>query len=138
MKGRARPALGLVLLALAAGWLALAPPAAAKKLTTWTVDMTPAPPFRFEPANLTIAEGDTVTWVHRGTGAPHTTTSGVKGAPNAGQLWDSGRLTSGTFSRTFTEEGTYPYFCAVGLHAESGMVGTITVVDKLKKAKKPK
>jgi plastocyanin len=74
----------------------------------------------FEPANITVEPGTTVTWVQSGNN-PHTTTS-------YDGLWDSGMLEGGsgaTFSFTFEETGTFDYFCIP--HEEMGMVGTVTV-----------
>ena len=74
----------------------------------------------FDPANITVEPGTTVTWVQSGNN-PHTTTS-------YDGLWDSGLLPGGsgrTFSFTFEEPGTYDYFCIP--HEDLGMVGTVTV-----------
>ena len=71
----------------------------------------------FKPKNLTIHSGDTVRWVNHGN-EPHSATS------NTG-LWDSGVLQKDqTFSLSFTDMGTFPYFCTV--HGQA-MSGTITV-----------
>ena len=54
---------------------------------------------------------------------PHTSSSGVPGA--ATDVWDSGRLGSGDpFTFTFSEEGTFPYFCK--FHPDR-MRATVTV-----------
>src|SRR5919109_2815028 len=74
----------------------------------------------FDPANITVEPGTTVTWVQSGNN-PHTTTS-------YDGLWDSGLLPGGsgeTFSFTFEEPGTYDYFCIP--HENLGMVGSVTV-----------
>jgi plastocyanin len=74
----------------------------------------------FEPANITVEPGTTVTWVQSGNN-PHTTTS-------YDGLWDSGMIeggSGGTFSFTFEEPGTFDYFCIP--HEELGMVGSVTV-----------
>ena len=74
----------------------------------------------FDPANITIEPGTTVTWVQSGNRA-HTTTS-------YDDLWDSGFIAGGsgeTFSFTFDEPGTYDYFCIP--HEALGMVGSVTV-----------
>src|SRR3712207_9318172 len=73
----------------------------------------------FDPANITVEPGTTVTWVQGGNN-PHATTS------YAG-LWDSGMTeggSGGTFSFTFEEPGTYDYFCVP--HESLGMIGTVT------------
>lgn len=77
----------------------------------------------FEPANITVEPGTTVTWVQNGNN-PHTTTS-------YDGLWDSGMIeggSGGTFSFTFDEPGTYDYFCIP--HEGQGMVGSVTVTGE--------
>ena len=77
---------------------------------------------RFEPANLTVPLGTTVTWSWVGgfhdvtpTGNPVFTPSGAPvPSPNA-------------YSHTFSSPGTYLYFCSVHGSANSGMRGTIVV-----------
>ncbi|HEY82689.1 MAG TPA: cupredoxin family copper-binding protein [Dehalococcoidia bacterium] len=72
--------------------------------------------FAFKPATITIAAGATITWVNKDS-ATHTVTA------RDGQF-DSGRLSQGdTFSYTFTQRGTYQYYCTI--HPK--MTGTITV-----------
>lgn len=83
--------------------------------------------FFFSPSDITINAGDTVRWTNP-TGTLHTTTSGPGCTHNTtGVVWDSGTLSRGdTFSFTFDQPGTYPYFCI--FHCISfGMMGTITV-----------
>ncbi|MCX5645211.1 MAG: TIGR03118 family protein [Phycisphaerae bacterium] len=82
--------------------------------------------FGFEPADVTVKVGDTVTWTNTGSFA-HTTTSGTTtgGVRHPDGLWDSGSLFSGqTFSHTFTKAGVFPYYCTPHY---SMMVGTVTV-----------
>ncbi|MFO0753949.1 MAG: S-layer homology domain-containing protein [Thermodesulfovibrionales bacterium] len=78
--------------------------------------------FSFSPQSITVSVGDTVRWTNnQGT---HTATSGTNCSPDG--TWDSGILAqSQSFSRTFTEAGTFPYFCS--LHCGSGMTGTVVV-----------
>jgi plastocyanin len=72
--------------------------------------------FAFEPADLTVAVGDTVTWTN--TGAATHTVKWQDGEP------ESERLESGeTYERTFDTAGSFPYVC--GIHSQ--MTGTITV-----------
>jgi plastocyanin len=76
----------------------------------------------FDPANMTVEPGTTVTWVQSGNN-PHTTTS-------YDGLWDSGMIeggSGGTFSFTFEEPGTFEYFCIP--HESLGMIGSVTVTD---------
>jgi plastocyanin len=89
--------------------------------TTETVIVGPG--MTFTPAELTVREGDTVTWEFRDL---HTTTSDSTTGP---EVWDSGSRFSGTFSHTFTTAGNYPYYCA--LHSVPGgtaMNGVIRVL----------
>jgi len=86
--------------------------------------------------NPTINLGDTVTWVWANGAAAHSTTA----APGQLEDWDSG-ITNGaggfTFSHTFTNLGSYNYYCRV--HSSStgcravkpifgAMTGTVMVV----------
>lgn len=76
------------------------------------------PGFSFSPADLTIAEGDIVTWTNDHT-INHTSTS-----DDGGIEWDSGVIPPGeSFSYTFTAAGTFPYLCTI----HPSMQGSITV-----------
>jgi plastocyanin len=71
----------------------------------------------FQPNTLIVLPGTTVRWTHSGQ-HKHTVTSAM------GQ-WDSGELGSGAvYSVTFTQPGTYPYYCRI--HSRE-MRGTIVV-----------
>src|ERR1043166_9157183 len=73
--------------------------------------------FSYDPQNLTVYIGDTVTWTNID-GAGHTTTSD-------NNLWNSGTLQNGqTFSYTFNTPGTFPYHCSI----HSQIRGSITVL----------
>lgn len=87
----------------------------------------------FEPASITIKAGETVDFVN---GSPliHTVTADPAKAreadnvslPEGAETFDSGNLAPGeSFSHTFTEPGTYQYFCIP--HEAAGMTGTIVV-----------
>ena len=58
----------------------------------------------YEPRELTIAAGTTVTWTNKGK-LPHTATD-AQGRFSSGNV-DAG----GAFAHTFTEPGTYQYYC---------------------------
>jgi plastocyanin len=74
--------------------------------------------FNFKPKELTIPVGGTVTWVNNDD-VPHTAT-----AKGDTPLFDSKALdTDDKYSFTFTQTGTYSYYCKVHPH----MTGTITV-----------
>jgi plastocyanin len=117
-------------LALAGGLLlvtlAVAAPALAATIAVSIADKT------FEPANVVIAAGDTVTWtVTKSINEPHTVTSGESGGADVGKAFDSGidnsaklKDNGGTFSFTFETAGTYAYFCQI--HPD--MQGSVTVL----------
>lgn len=75
--------------------------------------------FAFVEGAIEIPVGTTVTWTNNDT-APHTATS-TDGVFNSGRL-DQGQ----TFSFTFTEPGTFAYFCEF----HPGMQATITVTGQ--------
>ena len=96
----------------------------------YTVVMGPTA-LAFNPASLTINQGDTVTWTNAAAALHHTSTSGSPpGIPDG--LWDSGTLIQSgtrTFTMTFSNfvPRTYPYFC--GFHFGFGMVGSLTITN---------
>ena len=72
--------------------------------------------FTFNPQQVTVHPGDTVTWVNHDD-IPHTVMS-------KGQVFRSRALDSDdTFSFTFTAPGSFAYFCSLHPH----MTGTIVV-----------
>jgi plastocyanin len=77
---------------------------------------------RFQPANVTIAVGTTVTWTWVG-GFHDVTAAGNPGFPSSGVPV----LAPNTFSQTFSSAGTYLYFCSVHGSPTNGMRGTIVV-----------
>lgn len=71
----------------------------------------------YSPATFTVKVGQTVTWSN-GDGGVHTVTSDTSG------VFDSGNMPSGdTFSHTFTQAGTYTYYCTI----HPWMKGTVVV-----------
>jgi len=100
---------------------------------SFTVKMTDA--NRFEPVDLTVPKGATVTWMNTGQ-AVHTVTDDPSKAvnksdaalPSGAQPWDSGTIPGGaSFSKSFDVPGQYTYFCVP--HESLGMVGHITVTE---------
>jgi plastocyanin len=73
----------------------------------------------YSPASVTISPGDTVTWFFDDTGVAHN----VVGIDAASRLLHSPMISSGQFSQTFDDPGTYPYFCSV----HPNMTGTVIV-----------
>lgn len=79
----------------------------------------------FTPSSIEVEVGTTVTWTNNSS-VTHTVTSGTGGEHDG--KFDSGNLSPGaTFSYTFDEVGTYPYYCVP--HFSAGMTGTVTVVE---------
>lgn len=104
-----------------------APPAASAESVAIRV-------FAFEPGTLEVPVGQRVTWTNEDR-ILHTVTSGeagTKGVPGVSDpvpatpdgAFDRELDGAGTsFSFTFEEAGTYPYFCAI----HPGMVGEVVV-----------
>ena len=86
------------------------------------------------PQAVSVTVGSTVTWVNK-SGAPHTVTRCTPAVCNgaaAGTGTDSsftsgdiGAASGATFSHTFSQPGTYVYYCKI--HGYALMHGTITV-----------
>ncbi len=77
--------------------------------------------FAFAPDDLKVPVGTTVTWTND-EDSLHTVTSGTPPSPSG--LFDSGEIDTGVeFAYTFTDEGTYPFFCA----RHDFMKGVVTV-----------
>ncbi len=79
----------------------------------------------YDPIDLTVAVGATVRWTNLD-GVAHTVTSGTSDGAvvSPDGMFDSGFLNQDdTFTYTFTEPGTYPYFCT----PHPWMQGTVTV-----------
>ena len=72
--------------------------------------------MEFKPNSLTVPVGTKVTWVNK-EGENHTVTSSKRG------LFDLGLEPFGTVSFTFTEPGSYEYYCV----PHEAMVGVINV-----------
>lgn len=127
---------------------------AANGSTTYNLSMGlgngSASSLRFLPSDFSVNAGDTVVWTNTDTVEPHTVTFVPAGqqapvfpedpasaAPAGGSTYDGTALTSSgialpagvpgsqPYSLSFPRPGTYTYICVI--HAELGMVGTITV-----------
>jgi plastocyanin len=98
---------------------------------TQTVTLTNE--MRFEPAMLTIKNGEGVTWKNEGSMVHTVTTASDKlqdesmvEVPSGAEPWDSGLIDVGaTWSHTFTVPGRYRYVCLP--HLIAGMTGEIVV-----------
>ena len=70
--------------------------------------------FSYNPKEINIKVGDTVTWTNEDSAA-HTVT---------GSGWDSGNMGQGqTYSKTFDKAGTYEYYCTF----HPSMLGSVAV-----------
>lgn len=77
--------------------------------------------FFFSPNNLTVNVGDTVVWSNSVLTTHDTTRSG---------LWTSGQLTQGQrFSFTFTNVGSFTYFCGIHIVMHPEQTGVVSVVS---------
>lgn len=63
--------------------------------------------FSPNPDNVTV--GTEITWTNDDAGATHTVTSGTRDAPDG--KFDESLSSGGSFSFTFTEAGSFDYFC---------------------------
>jgi plastocyanin len=97
---------------------------------------------RFDPNELTVSVGDTVTWTNE-SAESHTVTTTEEELPEGARYFASGGadseaqardelqeglLTEGeTFEVTFDRPGTYAYVCIP--HEDAGMTGSIVVEE---------
>jgi plastocyanin len=82
------------------------------------------PSNTFDPANVTIAPGESVTWVWAEGSGLHNV------LPDDQEPASSGALAEGpkTYTYTFNSPGTYRYYClAHGSRGGVGMSGTVVV-----------
>jgi len=92
-----------------------------------TVLVGPENQLVYEPAELTVAVGDEVTWVWESDTHNVVPSSQPEGANWSGteggddQLYDEGH----EYSYTFETAGTYEYYCSP--HRSAGMTGTVIV-----------
>ena len=88
--------------------------------------------FQFSPGSTQISVGSQVTWTNTGQSV-HTVTSdsgqwdsGSISAPSSGgDPYGGGGSAGGSYSRTFSQAGTFLYHCSI--HAN--MNGTVTVTE---------
>ncbi len=97
------------LLVVASTALAWGAPALAQLATSGQVGTITIQLFQFKPSPTEVKTGTRVTWTNRDD-ITHTVTSGTPESPDA--RFDSALDGKGTtFSVTFRQPGTYPYFC---------------------------
>jgi plastocyanin len=81
--------------------------------------------IQFEPGDVTIKAGETVTWTNdEGVAHDVDKTSGPGAQFSSGP--EGGMMEGDTFEHTFDQAGTYEYVCRV--HAP-GMAGTVEVTE---------
>lgn len=94
----------------------------------------------FAPATLTVASGETITWMNE-TDETHTVTAFEKSFPDGAEYFSSGGASTEeeakdslpnelidpgeSFTVTLDEAGTYSYYCIP--HMQDGMRGMIVV-----------
>jgi len=113
--------------------LALPLSACAGNLPSQPVTVTMTNQLKFQPAEITVPAGTTITWkndsvlVHTVTADPGKAARAKDVAlPDGAKTFDSGNLDpDATFSHTFTISGDYRYFCQP--HEANGMVGVVHV-----------
>jgi plastocyanin len=94
----------------------LQPPGAGSSSVTIPMGASTLGDRAYNPGEIAVAVGSTVTWVNADT-VSHTSTS------DAGQ-WDSGVVApGGQFSSNFPAAGTFPYHCTI----HPGMIARVVV-----------
>ena len=102
------------------------------QLSSQTMHTIMAGNFFYDPSALTIQVGDTVQWMNtegfHNVNADVSTTSG-ESFGNPESFASEATSEAILLTRVFTVPGVYSYDCAVGNHAEMGMVAMITVLE---------
>lgn len=85
----------------------------------------------YDPSEIEIAPGTTVTWMHHGDN-PHSVTAddgSFDSNPNCSDAATAACMQNGqTFSETFDAEGEFPYHCRIhGSSGGGGMAGVVVV-----------
>jgi plastocyanin len=80
---------------------------------------------QFDPADVTIKAGETVTWTNN-EGVAHDVEKTGGPGPSFSSGPEGGMKEGDSFSQTFDQPGTYEYVCRV--HAP-GMAGTVEVTE---------
>ena len=89
--------------------------------------------FYYTPSSLTINQGDIVTWINDGglhdvNGAVNSLNDEPYNNPESFDSPTTNEVGAVIYTHTFDIPGEYTYDCSVGLHAQNGMVGQITVL----------
>lgn len=111
------------------------PPGAPGEATDVAAEVGMTNQLTFTPGTVRIQVGETVRW-RNSSDIMHTVTAdparasdpGSVSLPEGADAFHSGNLApGGTFERTFSQPGTYQYFCVP--HEAAGMVGRVMVTD---------
>ncbi len=86
-----------------------ASPAAPASQSASAVSITSA--FAFEPAQISISRGASVTWTNTTPSTTHTVTSGAPDKPS--NKFNHALEAGKTFTVKFDEAGTFDYFCSI-------------------------
>ena len=79
--------------------------------------------FAFNPPAISVSPGTTVTWINKDA-VDHEIINDASGSTAEGAMFKSPFIPrDGSYSFTFTSQGTYPYHCSI----HPTMKGTITV-----------
>ena len=89
--------------------------------------------FYYSPSSLTINQGDIVSWINDGglhdvNGAINSLNDEPYNNPESFDSPSTNEVGAVIYTHTFEIPGEYNYECSVGLHAQNGMVGQITVL----------
>jgi plastocyanin len=122
---------GLVAAVLGVALVALSGPPAAAQAQAAKAEIDGTASFKWEPANVTIKPGGTVTFKVAG-GPPHPVGSGDGSNPAGDGKFDTKACgldkmgtVGGSCTVKFPKAGSYPFFCVV--HVSQGMKGVIQV-----------
>jgi plastocyanin len=72
--------------------------------------------FHYYPPAIAVPVGSKVGWFNNDPGQPHTVTSGLPSAPDAGSMFNSGVMPAtapGVYTYTFDRAGTFAYHCII-------------------------
>ena len=119
---RIRAAMGLLAVGAVVGYVGVA--GAAERRAAANAEIKTTTSNTWAPSTVSVATGDTVTWNFDGSAASHN----LKGAsgPAEDPAWTAVQtdfVSSGQYSYTFTQPGTYAFLC----QAHPAMTGSVTV-----------
>jgi plastocyanin len=72
--------------------------------------------FHYYPPKIAVPSDTTIAWLNLDVGQPHTVTSGQPGAPDSGNVFNSGVMPAfpvRSFEYTFSQPGDISYYCII-------------------------